>query len=272
MIIRAPRIDGNFYVLDKAISEDNRLSWAARGLLIYLLGKPDHWQVSPAALVNETDDSEKPSGRDAVYALLKELGVRGYLLRHQTRSADGTLGATHYYVSEKPHPEKPETVPHTDKPHTVQPLPANTPQASTDSKQVLTGEQVHDQRKGKRSTKEKSAQIGFDLPTSTFTNLDAIAAMDFKAAYPTVDLDAEINRAAIWLIANPAKRPISNFARFLTSWLSRSQARLDQARLQGITQVTKPVNFYEQRKSFLGALTGKSNQPPPTPQGNVIDV
>lgn len=41
-IRRAPRPKSNFYLLDKRISEDRRLSWAARGLLIPLLGKPDN--------------------------------------------------------------------------------------------------------------------------------------------------------------------------------------------------------------------------------------
>ncbi|RQY86714.1 hypothetical protein [Burkholderia stagnalis] len=34
MIIRAPRPTSAFYILDRRISEDRRLSWAARGLLI----------------------------------------------------------------------------------------------------------------------------------------------------------------------------------------------------------------------------------------------
>jgi len=60
-IIRAPRPEANFYMLNKAISDDPRLSWAARGLLIYLLGKPDHWKVSPAHLRGETVGSAKPT-------------------------------------------------------------------------------------------------------------------------------------------------------------------------------------------------------------------
>lgn len=70
MITRAPRPQNNFYLLDKAISEDKRLGWAARGLLVFLLGKPDHWQVSPAALVNETAEANRSTGRDGVYAAL----------------------------------------------------------------------------------------------------------------------------------------------------------------------------------------------------------
>jgi hypothetical protein len=144
-ITRAPRPERNFYLLDKQISEDSRLSWAARGLLIYLLGKPDHWTVSPAALVNETRDSSKPSGRDAVYGLLKELLSAGYLRRVQNK-ASGKFDSVDYIVSEtpeipesqsgsgsEPHTGNPDTAkPDTDEPHT-----ANPTLVSTDSKQVL---------------------------------------------------------------------------------------------------------------------------------------
>lgn len=117
MIIRRPRPESNFYILDKRISQDKRLSWAARGMLIYLLGKPDNWRVSVADLVNQTADSGKASRRDGVYAILKELQDAGYVQYQQGRKDDGTMGAGTYHVSEdsartgpdevEPLPEKP---------------------------------------------------------------------------------------------------------------------------------------------------------------------
>ena len=139
MITRAPRPTSNFYLLDKAISEDKRLSWAARGLLIYLLGKPDHWTVSPAALVNETAKSSRSMGRDGVYAVLKELKDVGYLRTIGNRSDGGTFAGADYLVSESPHTAFPDTVvsPDTALPDTVEPDTANPTQVSIDSKQVL---------------------------------------------------------------------------------------------------------------------------------------
>lgn len=40
-------------------------------------------------------------------------------------------------------------------------------------------------------------------------------------AYPQVDLQAEINKAAVWLDANPM-RTKSNYAKFLTNWFART--------------------------------------------------
>lgn len=118
-IIRAPRKTENFYILDKRISEDRRLTWAARGLLIYLLGKPDNWCVSVQALVNETHDARINTRRDAIWALLKELIETGYCVRTQSRKPDGTLGEMDYAVSETPEP------PRTGYPGTAQPGTAN---------------------------------------------------------------------------------------------------------------------------------------------------
>ena len=127
-IIRAPRKESNYYILDKKISEDKRLSWAARGLLVFLLGKPDHWTVNVQALINETKGSRKPVGRDGVYALIDELIKAGYVTRSQSRNAAGVLGEVHYLVSEEPLPAQPYTA----QPLPAQPRPANPPLVSTD--------------------------------------------------------------------------------------------------------------------------------------------
>ena len=139
-IIRAPRPQSNFYLLDKKISEDRRLSWAARGVLIFLLGKPDHWVVSTQHLINETSDSAKPLGRDAVRGLLAELIGAGYLRRVLARADGGKLGGYDYEVCEQwaqPEPEKPGPV----QPAPEKPAPANPPLVRTDSKQELIGKQ-----------------------------------------------------------------------------------------------------------------------------------
>lgn len=119
-IIRAPRPEGNFYLLSKTISEDRRLSWGARGVLVFLLGKPDHWKVSPAHLRGETADSAKPTGRDGIYGLLDELISAGYVRREQPRTESGVLGEVTYLVSESPLPDSPYPAgPHTANPTLV---------------------------------------------------------------------------------------------------------------------------------------------------------
>ena len=64
-----------FARIPKGAIDDSSLSWGARGLLLFLLSKPDHWEVMPDALVNCGT-----LGRDGVYSLLKELREAGYLV------------------------------------------------------------------------------------------------------------------------------------------------------------------------------------------------
>lgn len=210
MIVRGPRPQGNFYVLDKTISEDERLSWAARGLLVYLLGKPDHWRVSPSALVNETASTARPTGRDGVYGLLQELMTAGYLRRSQARGPGGELGSVTYTVSETPLPPEPDTV----APHTAPPYPAEPTQVSIEGKQELKEE----------GETRAPAKVTFDWQTGAFTGLADEHFDRWRKAFPAVDVRASVLRAAAWLAANPANRK-SNYLRFLTNWLTREQDR-----------------------------------------------
>lgn len=129
MILRGPKPETGYYQLDNKIADDRSLSWAARGLLIHLLAKPGHWRVSVAALVNQTKETRVKSGRDAVYALLKELEKVGYVKREQTRLTNGRLGDVDYIVSEK------KFLPRPAQPHTADPTQVITKKAvKTDSK------------------------------------------------------------------------------------------------------------------------------------------
>jgi hypothetical protein len=147
-IIRGPRPESGWYALDKRISEDERLSWAARGLLVFLLGKPDHWEVSIEHLRQQTVGARIKTGRDALYGLIGELESAGYLEREQANEA-GRFGPTRYIVREIPAqvyreqaalplPENPDTVgprpaaPCTDQPYTGEPCTANPPLVKTD--------------------------------------------------------------------------------------------------------------------------------------------
>lgn len=123
-IIRAPRPASGFTVLDNRLINDNNLGWSAKGLLIYLLSKPDHWEVSVAQLCNHTRDGlSRRSGRDAVYAIVREIEQAGYITKRPKRGPDGNFIGTEYLVSEtpSPHTENPDAVPNTDKPEAVEP-------------------------------------------------------------------------------------------------------------------------------------------------------
>ncbi len=167
-IVRAPRPESNYYILDKRISEDSRLGWAARGLLIYLLGKPDNWEVSAQNLINQTENAAVASGRDAVYALLKQLMAAGYLRKVTARSEAGQVASVTYQIGEIPFPDNPEVAQLTAQPETAQPHPANPTQTKNDSKQESKASKTDDDSSGAKPAKPKPEKKPKPKPTDGF--------------------------------------------------------------------------------------------------------
>jgi len=151
MIIRSPKPESNFYLLDKRLSEDKKLSWASRGLLIFLLGKPDNWRISAEYLAQQTNESSKKTGKQGVYSLLDELIVAGYVVRSDKQAHDektGFLLGYDYVVYDspcRPEPYKAEPYkaepykaePYKAEPYKAEPYKANQPLTSIDSNQGL---------------------------------------------------------------------------------------------------------------------------------------
>lgn len=140
-IRRGKRPDTRFYTLNKDISEDTRLSWAARGMLIFLLGKPDNWTVSVAHLIKQTAESQRPSSRDAVRGIIAELVSTGYMKADTARAENGKFRGMDYVVCESPETENPSPdnpqQPEPEKPSPGEPLPDNPPLINNDHHQGL---------------------------------------------------------------------------------------------------------------------------------------
>lgn len=97
--------DHPYKVLNTSFANDARLSWAARGLLVYLLSKPNDWKMRLSDVVKQSS-----AGRDAVYAILRNLEDVGYLRRIRSRKPDGTFEyTTIIYEVAQPVTDNPET-------------------------------------------------------------------------------------------------------------------------------------------------------------------
>lgn len=100
-IVRAAR-KAQFYNLPTTIVDDDRLSWEARGMLVYLLSKPDKWTVQVRDLINRTRNAiGKSAGKDKVYSIINELRAAGYIYREFKREGGSFVGVD-YEVSETP--------------------------------------------------------------------------------------------------------------------------------------------------------------------------
>lgn len=102
-------------IVDQKAIEDLRLSWAARGLLAYLLSRPNDWEVLVKDLVKRGNLK-----RDGILALLKQLRTARYVHFKNLRDAKGRLRGGTYTVFEIPYTDLPDT----DEPKTVSPEPA----------------------------------------------------------------------------------------------------------------------------------------------------
>lgn len=83
-IIRAKRESKSFALVDKNFINDKRLSYKAKGILIYIFSKPDDWKVVIRDLINNAAD-----GKASIYAGLKELERYGYYVKEPVRDEDG---------------------------------------------------------------------------------------------------------------------------------------------------------------------------------------
>jgi len=84
-IIRVNKSE-NYAMIRNEVLTDKRLSWEARGVLAYLLSKPNHWIVRNADLLAAGN-----AGRKKMRRILQELKDAGYMHRERERQPDGTF-------------------------------------------------------------------------------------------------------------------------------------------------------------------------------------
>ena len=82
-IIRVKK-DKNYFAASNKPFNDKQLSWEARGVMGYLLSKPDEWRVRFYDLVQQG-----PAGEHKIRRILKELEELGYMERERIKTSDG---------------------------------------------------------------------------------------------------------------------------------------------------------------------------------------
>lgn len=103
-IVKIGKRTRGFFMMANSAIEDSRLTWAARGLLAFLLSKPESWEVNLVHL-----KKQGPLGRDGLYTLLNELIRFGYVVRDRERDKRGRLQkGVNYVVYEQPQAPDPE--------------------------------------------------------------------------------------------------------------------------------------------------------------------
>ncbi len=96
MIIRADH-KNNFMVIQNQLASDVRLSFEARGFMLYLLALPDDWQFSIKGLATMTETSER-----TIMRLIKELKSAGYVEQVRQQNGKGQFIGYSWIVYETP--------------------------------------------------------------------------------------------------------------------------------------------------------------------------
>lgn len=94
----AARERDRFTVIDRRAVNDDSLSFRARGILVWLLDKPDGWRVDSEQIADAAKE-----GRDAVRTALNELATAGYITRRKYQNERGHW-VTETWVHERPVP------------------------------------------------------------------------------------------------------------------------------------------------------------------------
>jgi len=72
-ILKINKKESNFTTINNSLLYDKRLSWKAKGILIYLLSKPQGWVIREEDMYNQSID-----GYDSIRNGIRELKATGY--------------------------------------------------------------------------------------------------------------------------------------------------------------------------------------------------
>lgn len=119
-ILRRNKKEYSFTQVDNKIPENKNLSWKAKGILIYLLSRPDNWEFNKSDIIKRATD-----GGHSTDSGLEELKKYGYLKIKKTKDKEGKFNGWIWIVNELPtrNPENPtfgkpefrKTTPYTNK-------------------------------------------------------------------------------------------------------------------------------------------------------------
>lgn len=141
-IIKTPK-ERDYVAVSNALANDERLSFEARGVLLYLLSKPADWEI-------QFVDVEKQGkiGREKRQRIFAELEKYGYFERIERRSA----GKFDYDYQLHETPVNIEPQPRTGLPLTVEPSPVNPPHTNKDR-------QKKDRERGERAKTDSPIEV-----------------------------------------------------------------------------------------------------------------
>lgn len=167
-IIRAKHDKDNpYFMMRRDSAQDESLSWEARGMLCYLLSKPDDWEVN-------VKDLQQQCGQGRVYRIINELKDARYIKDREKKHnpETGKWEWTPYIVFEHP---QPDNVIHITETVTRKPQHGN---PDTVNREII------------QSTEEQNTEEVVEAPPAP--SVEASPVKDEKIIATDTDIDAVI--------------------------------------------------------------------------------
>ena len=95
-IVKIKKKENPYVQIDKQGIEDNRLSWGATGLLTYLVGRPDNWEISVSHL-SKVKTNKESATRNALNELREFQYCHFFRIKYKGKNIDST-----YLIFETP--------------------------------------------------------------------------------------------------------------------------------------------------------------------------
>lgn len=180
--------DGQYTQIPNAWVRDTRLSFKARGLLVYLMSHTPGWNMSIRSLAKANG-----TGMDTVKSAVNELEELGYLQRseEQQRTEAGTF-ADFVWVTADPFQN---------------PVTGKSVHGKQDTKNTITKE--------KQLIKNTQAENGFSEDWKMSSELRT----SLVSKYPNADLDLELEKMIDYYLANGKKKEVKDMAARFRTWM-----------------------------------------------------
>ncbi len=178
--------------VSNGLIEDGSISFRARGLLVWLLSKPDGWSVRSDAIAASSTE-----GRDAVRTALRELEAAGYIKREKARDEAGRW-VTFSNIYETPEPGNPAP---DSRPSVSQALSTKDGEASTEQQSSsLRSEEdsTPEHRVAKEYWEWFTAENDGLKPTIDFLPLRAVAKRLLKSGNQHDEIVDAMKTARAW--------------------------------------------------------------------------
>ena len=104
-LVRRGRRNAHYTAISNALIDHPTLSPEARLVLIYLLSKPDDWQLQVNDIRRLLGTAGKPCGRNKAYEVIKELKASAYVVAVHELAENGRFDRITYYVFDEPYPD-----------------------------------------------------------------------------------------------------------------------------------------------------------------------